>query len=235
MKILAILDDFLSLVYPAKCIGCNVILGGKEAYLCLHCETTLGLDYVNITAQESLKSRLYGRTHLTESFVAHKFFKGGIVQRMVYEVKYKGHKNAAIWLGHRFGNLLADYNWGNPEPIFIPVPLHQSKMYKRGFNQSEFFARGLSLAMGFYVDTTSLVRIEKRSSQTNKGRFQRWLNAEYLYFVKDDKSVKDKHVILVDDVLTTGATIESCANILFEAGAAKVSLIALAVAVKIGQ
>ena len=235
MRIFSVIEDFISIIYPLKCIGCADALMGDEKYLCLHCETTLGLNHINITAQESLKVRLYGRTHLTDAFVAHKFFKGGIVQKMIYEIKYKGQKHAATWLGQKFGNLLRDYNWYDSKPILVPVPLHRSKMLKRGFNQSEYFAIGLSQTLNLDLEVSTLVRVEKRSSQTNKGRFQRWLNAEYLYQVVDPITVKDKHIILVDDVVTTGATIESTANALFDAGAAKVSLIALAVAVKIGQ
>lgn len=230
-----IFSDFLALLFPPKCIGCAVLLGKDEPYLCLDCETTLRMNHLNIGAQAALKVRLHGKAQISESFVAFKYVKGGIVQHLIYEVKYKDQKLAGYWLGARLGDVLNEVDWNGAAPILIPVPLHKSKMLKRGFNQSEFFARGLAESMVLKVDSTSLIRVERRSSQTNKGRFQRWLNAEYLYVVKNPKSIQGQHVILVDDVVTTGATIESCANVLFEAGAIKVSVIAMAVAMRAGE
>lgn len=230
-----ILSDFIALLFPPKCIGCELLLGKDEPYLCLNCETTLRMNHLNIGAQAALKIRLYGKTHISESFVAFKYVKGGIVQHIIYEVKYKDQKQAGYWLGVKFGEVLKEVDWKNDAPILIPVPLHKSKMLKRGFNQSEFFARGLAKSMVMQLDITSLIRVERRSSQTNKGRFQRWLNAEYLYVVNNPNAIRGQYLILIDDVVTTGATIESCANVLLEAGASKVSVIAMAVAMRAGD
>lgn len=230
-----IFSDFIALLFPPKCIGCEVLLGKEEPYLCLDCETTLRMNHLNIGAQAALKVRLHGKVRISESFVAFKFVKGGIVQHLIYEVKYKEQKQAGYWLGTKLGEVLNEIDWNGIAPILIPVPLHKSKMLKRGFNQSEFFARGLAESMTLEVDSTSLIRVERRSSQTNKGRFQRWLNAEYLYVVKNSSAIHGQHLILVDDVVTTGATIESCANVLFEAGASKVSVISMAIAMRAGE
>ncbi|TAH25878.1 MAG: ComF family protein [Cytophagales bacterium] len=228
-------QHFLELLFPPKCLSCEVLLGQDEPHICLTCETVLGLNNIDNLLQEALKLRFYGKVNFTNAFVCFKYYKGSNAQNLIFAIKYGSQKNAAEWLGYKFGLTIQATDWQNDLPILVPIPLHKSKLIKRGYNQSLHLAIGLSRALGFPVDSTSLIRTEKRSSQTNKERFQRWLNAEHLYNITNNQNILNKHIILVDDVVTTGSTIEACAIELLKAGAAKISIIAMALALKAGQ
>jgi ComF family protein len=206
-----------------------MLLLKDEHYLCLSCEQKFAYHTPSEELSQDLKQRLMGKVNVVHAWVALKFVKTGWVQNFIYEIKYSGQKYAAQWFGVQYGHAI-------PLPIahnyvMMAVPLHLKKLVKRGYNQSEYFARGLAQSMNVPLNTVSLIRVAQRTSQTNKKRFQRWQNAEDIYVVKSGSDVVGKHVILVDDVITTGATIESCANVLLAAGAKDISVIAIAIAV----
>lgn len=228
----SIFNSFFDTLFPPICLICKEDLFEEETNICLSCETSIGLHYPNEQLSVELNRRLYGKVKILHSFIISRYFKSSPIQKIVNEIKYKGHKNAAYWLGLNYGaTIKRALTIDNGEYVLIPVPLHPSKYRKRGYNQSEWFAKGLGESLSIVVDTKSLVRTEKRSSQINKNRFQRWLNSEYLYQVKYTSAIKNKHIIIVDDVVTTGSTIESCALAFDHAEIKSISIIAIALAV----
>jgi ComF family protein len=156
------------------------------------------------------------------------FQKKGITQKLLHQLKYKGQKEVGRKLGLYYGYDLKEHLEAD---CIIPIPLHKSRLRTRGYNQSEWFGKGLSEAMEIPMDSGSVVRIRKTETQTRKGRYKRWENVEGIFAVMDPEKLAGCHVLLVDDVVTTGATLEACAQALVAAVAdVKISVVTIAVA-----
>lgn len=159
------------------------------------------------------------------------FVKQSPYQNMLHQLKYKGRSDIGFFLGHRFGNELKTQPEFCSFDEIIPVPLHPDKLKARGYNQSEMIANGLSKSLGIPVDTKSLKRITYTETQTKKSRIERWENTMDVFEADETTNLNGKHVLLVDDVLTTGATIEGCATELLKKNPSiKLSVVTLAFA-----
>lgn len=221
------LSDIANLIFPKVCAACGKPLIRTENEICLHCLTNLPVR-LNLKTDE-LHQRFYGRVLLKEAH-AFLFFKAkGITQSLLHNIKYKGNKSLAVELGKRFGVACQEQGVYTTVDVIVPIPLHRSKQRLRGYNQSEQIAIGLSEQMDIPIDRTSVKRIVKTTTQTKKTRSQRWKNVDKIFHVKH-LLLKGKHVLLVDDVVTTGATLESCAQSILDAGAEEVSIGCLALA-----
>ena len=172
--------------------------------------------------------RFWGRVPVDNVLAYYKFTKGGKVQNMLYKIKYEGMKNVARQLGIWYGYELQKADFDKKIDLLVPVPLHPRKQRQRGYNQSALFAEGLSVSFNLANYTSVLCRVSDKGSQTLKSRFERWLNVKDLYKIKDKTVIENKHVLLCDDVITSGATIEACAKELLENGARQVSVAAIA-------
>ncbi len=156
------------------------------------------------------------------------FNKGGITQNLIHGLKYKKKKNNGLFLGSLFGNDLSKSELFKDADLLIPVPLHPKKQQKRGYNQSELIARGMETSMNAKLNTTILKRVVFTKSQTKKSRFERWENVKDIFHWESPEELKGKHIILVDDVITTGATMEACLQHLIEIPDVKISVAAIA-------
>ena len=161
------------------------------------------------------------------SGIAYMFFKR-IKNKILHALKYKNKPELGIEIGEKYGNILKNIDVFKSADCIIPVPLHKKRLKKRGYNQSEMFAKGLSQSMNIPIDVISLQRIAYTETQTKKNRLLRWENVKEKFSLVDDEHIANKHIILVDDVITTGATIESCAQELAKAENTKISIIAIA-------
>ncbi|GAB4042633.1 hypothetical protein GCM10028774_55490 [Spirosoma jeollabukense] len=157
------------------------------------------------------------------------FTKGGIIQKLIHGIKYKGRKEAAktiaSWYGHQ---LRVDSTLVNKIDILIGVPLHKSRLRQRGYNQADYIAQGLSESLNIPCRTDVLKRNRFKESQTKKNRLERWENVKTVFSVENYKEIEGKNVVVVDDVLTTGATIEACAIELLKAGCKSVGVLTIA-------
>jgi ComF family protein len=175
-----------------------------------------------------LTDTFYGRIPV-EYAAAWCFFRtGGRVQHLIHQMKYKGQKDLGQFMGKLYGQDLTNSDLAREVEVIVPVPLHPKKQRKRGYNQSEYIARGLSEALKIPIDTKSLVRTTASDSQTKKNRKMRWENVKEIFVIKDLESLENKHVLLIDDVLTTGATMEACATELLKVRGIRISIAALA-------
>ena len=145
-------------------------------------------------------------------------------------MKYKGKNEIGIFIGKLYGKDLAATEGFNTVNYIVPVPLHPKKQKIRGYNQSEMFALGLAESMKIPVDTHTLIKTTATETQTKKSRFSRWENVKEVFAVQDTDHFKNKHILLVDDVITTGATIESCVTKLQQAEGIKISVVSMAFA-----
>jgi len=159
------------------------------------------------------------------------FNKGNTVQHLIHALKYKGRKDIGIWLGKQYGMYLKLSPYFNPVEYILPVPLHPKKFISRGFNQSEQFAIGLNFSMNVPMENQVLYRQKTSETQTKKSRFHRWQNVEEIFAVKEYQKLEGKHILLVDDVVTTGATFDSCITALLGIPGIRISLAAIAIAI----
>ena len=158
------------------------------------------------------------------------FQKGGKVQHLLHQLKYKKKTEVGFKLGELYGSELKNEFDFQHCDVIIPVPLHWKKQKQRGYNQCDFFADGLSASMEIAVQRSTLFRNSMNESQTRKNRFQRWENVDRIFSVRNPSSVKNKNVLLVDDVMTTGSTLESCTTELLNAGVESICMATIAVA-----
>jgi ComF family protein len=223
------LKDLFRLIYPNLCPACEEPLPKGESMICPACFENLPRTDFHLRKDNLAEKIFYGRFDFQNVSSAFHFSKGNSVQRVLHEIKYNGGTDLAEQLAAWYGKNLAEKGWFREPPIFIPVPLHSQKMYKRGYNQAFYLAKGLASAVKDSLYMDFLLRREDKGSQTRKSRFARWENVENIFIPAHDE-ILTRPVVLVDDVLTTGATLEACATALKPVTQEKISALTLAFA-----
>jgi len=222
-------QDFFSLFFPEHCAACGTLLVGTERVLCTRCLYELPLTGWESFPDNPMAQMMWGRVPLVRATAFFFFHKESRYQQMMHRFKYRGQYTIGLRMGRLFGASLRTGSFPMPDAI-IPVPLHHRKLRERGYNQSMWIARGIGRAMDRPVIGNALVRQEFQSSQTRRLREDRWENISGAFRVCDPENLKGKHLLLVDDVITTGATLEACATELLRIPGTSVSLAALAAA-----
>lgn len=202
----------------------------NENLICTECYVTIPRTNFHTLNDNPVSQIFWGRCIIERAAVFSYYNKGSRIRNLIHNMKYKGIKEVGYELGRIYGNSLKGSDFIVGVDVIIPVPLHPSKKRMRGFNQSECISSGIADATGLAVDNVSLARITGSSTQTKRSRYDRWTNVEGIFTVTDPGLIKGKHILLVDDVITTGATIESCAGELLKMEGVKVSVAALAYA-----
>jgi ComF family protein len=232
MMLRPLLADLAALFFPRQCLACREPLVSGEAHLCTNCRIELPYtDYHLLPpAQNPLARRFWGKlpVHYTLSYL--RFLRHGRVQQLLHQLKYQGQSQVGNALGQLYGAELAATELGREFDVIVPVPLHSRKLTRRGYNQAEAFATGLAAALPCPSAAHALRRTEHTASQTRKGRAERWQNVATVFEVAEPQVVLGRHILLVDDVLTTGATLEACGAALLAAGARAVSIATIACA-----
>ena len=206
--------DFLSLIYPNICQVCGKSLFRHEKIVCLKCMHHLpGARFANDRDNPAAQV-FWGRVPVKMCITAFLYNKGNAVQKLIQGFKYRGEKQIGVFLGEVLGREFLSRQEVDEIDLIIPVPLHPRKQKKRGFNQSEVIAKGVSRIINAELHSTNLYRKTFSSTQTRKTKYQRWQNVENIFALKNPNSIKGKHILLIDDVITTGATIEACAQCL---------------------
>jgi ComF family protein len=223
-------DDFLSLVYPHVCMACGKSLFKYEKCICTFCLYHLPRTNFHLEKENPVTMLFWGKAEVHSAASLFYFYKGGRVQQLMHQLKYKGQKDIGLYIGNLYGKELSKTALFNTAECIIPVPMHPKKQKKRGYNQSELIARGLSESMEIPVDTKTLVKTMKTETQTRRSRFSRWENVKEVFELKDHQHLAGKHVLLVDDVITTGSTLESCLLHLSKVPGIKVSVVSMACA-----
>lgn len=224
------LKDFVSLIFPSICASCGKSLYKNEKSICTYCCYHLPKTNYHLQIENPITSIFWGRVSIYSAAAYFNFGKGGKVQHLIHELKYKGNQEVGITLGKMYGIDLLQSDLFKTVNVIIPVPLHKKKLKKRGYNQSECFAQGLTQSMNAETDLKTLFRAKASETQTKKSRFSRWKNVETIFQLKETKSLQGKHILLVDDVITTGATLEACAQTLLQIPDVKISIVTIAFA-----
>ena len=225
-----LLTDFIAIIYPEICIGCRNALKQSEHMLCLPCAIDMPkTNYAN-HPNNSLEKLFWYKTKIEQAASIYFFSKKSRIQHMIHEFKYRGNQDAAIFLGEKMGHALLESSRFKDIDCIIPVPLHIKKLRIRGYNQAELLAIGMSNILKIPVVTNVLIRDTHNATQTNKGLFNRWSNVKTIFKIKQPKKIENNHILLVDDVITSGSTIEACANQILMTPYTKVSIVSLAIA-----
>jgi ComF family protein len=220
--------DFFSLFFPSYCFGCNRALLKGEDTLCTFCLMDLPKTNYHLMEENPIKNRLSGRLPVKHVWAYLKFRKMGMVQHLLHQLKYNNHPEVGVKLGRAYGYELLKAGYQNEFDLVVPVPLHRSRRQKRGYNQSAKFAEGLCEVFQIPFDDSISVRKVATDTQTKKTKLQRWENVESVFDLQDSTKISGKRILLVDDVITTGATIEACGQHLISKGCAELSVACLA-------
>lgn len=195
----------------------------------MHCEKHLPKTGFDIWPGNPVEKVFWGRIKLTGASALYFFDKGEKVQRLMHGLKYKGRKDVGLWLGKQLGLSLLKSGRFKQIDYVVPIPLHPKKEYQRGFNQSEVIGQGIEESTGWILSKL-LERTEYTESQTRKTKYQRWENVSGKFRINKSSNISGHHILLIDDIVTTGATLEASARVLLEAGAKSVSVATIAVA-----
>ncbi len=223
-------EAFYDVFYPRLCLACGSNLPPFRAQICIYCKYYLPETEFHLDLENAFTERFWGRVKIEGGAALYYFLKGGRTQKLIHALKYKNKKEVGIQLGRRYGkDLLVGKGFENID-LILPVPLHLKKEYKRGYNQSDMFAIGLSEKMDIPWRKNVLVRTKHTPTQTRKTRMERLANVREAFLVSQPEQLQGKHVLIVDDVLTTGATLEACAEKVLAVPGTKVSLATIAFA-----
>ena len=224
------LADFINLMFPAVCIVCGNALLQNEHQLCLSCLNDIPKTNYHLIDENPIEKGFWGKVRIHRATSCFFFEKGSPFQKLLHMMKYKGNKEIGELMGKYAAADLLDSPDFTSIDIIIPVPLHPLKYRSRGYNQSEWIAKGISSVLQKPLDCSTLIRVRENPSQTLKSVFERYENTEGIFELTDKLLLEGKHVLLVDDVLTTGSTVEACARALLETKRIKISIFTLAVA-----
>jgi len=205
-------DDFISLLFPRLCYACGNHLLRNENLICTECYVVIPRTNYHTDMDNPVAQLFWGRCMIERAAAFSYYNKGSRIRNLIHNLKYKGIREIGYELGRIYGLSLKSSGFTADIDLIIPVPLHPTKMRIRGFNQSEIISKGISDATGLAVDVKSLSRKTKSATQTKRSRYERWTNVEGIFQVIDPQTIMGRHILLVDDVITTGSTIESCTN-----------------------
>lgn len=223
-------SEFLNLFYPNLCLICGNSLLRNEHQICLSCLHEIPKTGYHLQNDNPLEKRFWGKVPIYRGTAYYFFHKGSPFQKLLHELKYKGNKEIGVIMGkYAAAELLHSPDFCSID-IVVPVPLHPKKYAKRGYNQSDLICKGIAEVLEKPVDTVNLRRIRENTTQTKKSVYDRYLNTENLFELKDKLAFQNKHVLIVDDVLTTGSTLESCIKALLDTPGIKISVFTLAIA-----
>jgi ComF family protein len=224
------LKSVVNLFFPKVCYTCHELLHDNELDLCTNCRNNLPVTNFHFNNDDTVLKVFYGRVKVEKGTALLRFEKKGMVQQLIHGLKYKGQEQIGGFLGDWLGGELASVKAYGDIDLVIPVPLHKKKLKKRGYNQVAKFAQHIADALHvFYVDDV-LLKVTNTESQVLKKRLARWTNNEELFTLQNKNRIANKHILLVDDLITTGATMEACISVLNQAENVKISVAAMAIA-----
>ena len=222
------LSSLIDLLFPRICLACGNNCPVKLKQICLTCRSELPQTNWHLTKNHQLDKLFWGRLESEKATSFFKFEKGGKVQQLIHQLKYKGMKEVGVSLGEMAATELLKSDFFELIDCLVPVPIHPIKQQKRGFNQSQLIADGVANITSIPLHKTALIKSYNTSSQTKKSRFKRWLNVDTTFELTDKAIFKNKNVLLIDDVVTTGSTIEACAKELLKIEGVKINLLTIA-------
>lgn len=223
-----LLKDLFYLFYPKMCIVCDKNLIENETEICTICRHDLPLTNFQDYSNNKVTQTFFGRIEIEKGYSLLFFRKEGSTQQIIHDLKYKGNEEIGNFFGNWLGELLKQNREFKDVDFIIPVPLHSKKLKKRGYNQVSKFGKRLRHFLEIPFIEDQLIRISPTKTQTFKARFERFSNIDTKFQLKNANQFKNKHILLIDDVITTGATLEACAKEFLKADNCKISILTMA-------
>ena len=227
-KLKSYLNDFSHLLYPHNCEGCGTDVLNDDAILCTKCLFDLPETNFTNTKNNPVEKIFYGRLNIIAATAAYYFTKNSLLQHLMIQLKYRNNKDIGFFLGKQLGYQLQESERFNDVDVLVPLPLNPKKEKKRGYNQAMIICEGIASVWQKPVLKNALIRTQFTETQTQQDRIHRWQNMQHVFAVADKNSLQDKHVLLVDDVITTGATLEACGNTIVNIPNTQLSIATLA-------
>jgi ComF family protein len=226
--ILQLFRDVQQLFYPNICCGCGRALPQSILNLCIQCQ--YDLPYTNFILQRGnpVEKIFAGRIPVYFAHSTFYFSQKGIIQQLIHHLKYKNNTDIGIYLGKKLGESLLLSPYTSTFDFIVPMPMHPKKKFIRGYNQAEIISTGIGEVTGVPVLNQTVIRKQFSGTQTKKKRIERWLNVENSFEVKEPEVIYNKKVLLVDDVITTGASMEACGKSILEVQGTEIALASVA-------
>ena len=224
------LQHLIDIFFPKVCYACNNLLHDNELYICTTCRHDLPVTNFHFNQDKTVENIFYGRCQIEKATALLWFEKKGITQRLIHNLKYRGFEEIGQFLGDWLGNELNSSGYYKNIDAVIPVPLHKKKQRKRGYNQVTIFGKQIAKALQAEFMEDVLIKTTNTNSQVHKNRISRWFNNPEVFKASNIEKIANKHILLVDDLITTGATLESCILVLQKAPHVKISIATMAVA-----
>jgi ComF family protein len=231
-KLSSWIDPVFWLYFPKNCPACGRPLRLFGVNICGRCSQNLPQTHFFEAPGNPIEKIFYGRLPINAGAAAWYFHKNSALQALLFQLKYKSNKDVGLFIGKQMGALLAASERFSSIDALVPVPLHPQALSKRGFNQAALICKGIGQVWYKPVLTGAIARTKHTSTQTKQTRAERWDNMENAFTIKDPTSINGKHILIIDDVITTGATIEACGKTLLTIKDVKVSVAAAAYPLK---
>lgn len=222
------LKQLFNLIYPKICYACGDSIVGKIDNICLSCRVQINKLHIREFQNNPIQQLFWGRVDFEKAIAFSRFEKNGKIQHLLHALKYKGIKEVGVTLGELAALDIGASSFFDDIDVILPIPLHKKKLKKRGYNQSHFIAEGIRNITELPTDLSSVIKETNTASQTKKKRFERFKNVDGTFKLINNNELQHKHILLVDDVVTTGATLEACANELLKIEGVKLSLLTIA-------
>lgn len=217
-------------MFPETCLGCKDKLMYQERSICTKCLHNLPFTLFHKHSQNPVSQTFYGRVPIENATALLHYKKHGIVQQLLHQLKYKGRQEVGNILGNMLGKALKETTAYNSITYIIPVPLHKKRLQKRGYNQVSTFGKQLAHHLEATYSEDILIKVSNTKTQAFKKRAARWLTTQHSFEITETNSLADQHILLVDDIITTGATLEACANALKKIPNIKISVATMSIA-----
>ncbi len=228
IRLKEIKDSFLHLLFPHICTGCGSDILNEQTVLCMRCIDAMPETNFEIHPNNPVEKIFWGRLPLAGATAQFYFTKESLMQHLMHQFKYKGNKDLGLQLGRMMGEQIQESGRFAADAL-IPLPLFPAKEKRRGYNQAMVLCEGMAEAMQIPVLDKVIIRPQHTETQTKKGRIERWKNMEGKFILAKPDAIRNKHLLLVDDVVTTGATFEACGNELIQADNVRLSVASLCV------
>lgn len=209
-KLSKILNDLETFLVPLRCFGCNAYLYRGERFLCAFCRHELPLAEYGFDEESPVDRLFYGRIRVEKTYFLLHYAHEGMVKKLIHELKYRGQQQIGTFLGDWVGERLVSEGKIQQVDWVFPVPLHPRKKRKRGYNQCTRFARAIARHLGARYSEKHLVRTANTHSQTARSRLERWEGVSGCFELRNPSELEGCSILLADDVITTGATLEAC-------------------------
>ena len=224
------LDALSQLFFPRHCVVCGACLRAGEEALCMRCSIDLPRTGFHLLRDNEVERLFWGKLPLERASAFFYYTKGSLYRNILRRLKYGGRRDVGEALGRIMAGEMLASGFFEGIDVLVPVPLHRRKQRKRGYNQSECIARGIAKVTGIGVDSHSVVRLKDTATQTHKSAYERWENVRDIFELRHPECFAGKHLLLVDDVLTTGATLTACADAFTPVEGIRISILTLAMA-----